>query len=146
MIHRRVPRYDQDPVNELLDKQEIPMPLDDTVVHDTGAQRSSSADEIQLALLPGHPLFRIAKVMKTGAGKYGSHNWRAGFKWSDTANHLLRHVFLWLAGDSSEDHLAHAGCNLLFLMEFQRSHPELDDRYRPIDTEERFTAKTPLWS
>jgi hypothetical protein len=72
-------------------------------------------------------LERVAKVMKKGADKYGEYNWQKGFSWSSVVNHLLRHAFLYLTGDTTEDHLAHMVCNLGFLIEYETSHPELND-------------------
>jgi len=46
---------------------------------------------------------------------------------SDLLNHALRHVFLWLAGDKSEDHLAHAAWGLFSVMHFEESQPAMID-------------------
>lgn len=96
-------------------------------VHATGAMRSTDADNVRFDLIPQRMLERVAKVMATGALKYGEYNWTKGFKWSGLINHLSRHLFLYLTGDKSEDHLAHMVCNLGFLIEFETSHPELND-------------------
>lgn len=93
----------------------------------TGAKRSSDADLYRFDLIPQHMLERVAKVMSTGAGRYGAHNWEKGFSWSSLMNHLLRHAYLYLVGDKTEDHLAHMVCNLGFLIEFETTHPELND-------------------
>lgn len=67
-------------------------------------------------LIPG--LQAVAKAMHEGAVKYGEHNWR-GLPASNVANHALRHLYLWLAGDRSEDHLGHAAANCLMLVELE---------------------------
>ena len=33
--------------------------------------------------------------------------------------------------ESGLSHLAHAACCIMFLLEFEKTHPELDDRYKP---------------
>lgn len=70
---------------------------------------------------------RIAETYGEGALKYGDHNWRAGMPFSTTVNHVLAHLFQWLRGEKSEDHLAHAAWGLLALMHFEETHPELND-------------------
>ena len=96
-------------------------------VHQTGAIRSCDADDVRFDLVPQIMLERVAKVMAKGAIKYGEYNWTKGFKWSSVLNHLARHLYLYLIGDTTEDHLAHMVCNLGFLMEYEVSHPELND-------------------
>lgn len=96
-------------------------------VHSTGAIRSTEANDVRFDLIPQRMLERVAKVMKNGAVKYGEHNWTKGFKWSVCINHLARHLYLYLTGDKTEDHLAHMVCNLGFLIEFETTHPELND-------------------
>lgn len=98
--------------------------------HDTGAKRSRDADGFRYDLISPFFMRSVAKVLAEGAPKYGEHNWRKGFKFSDVINHLMQHVEKYRAGDTSEDHLGHAACNLMFLMEFTETHPELDDRYK----------------
>jgi hypothetical protein len=85
-------------------------------------------------LLPREALVEIAKGFGFGAGKYGRFNWRKGLKWSRVYSALQRHLVAWNAGDDKDpesglNHLAHAGCNLMFLLTYLAEHPELDDRY-----------------
>ena len=42
-------------------------------------------------------------------------------------NHALRHINLWLDGEDTEDHLAHAAWNLMAAMHFEETRPELID-------------------
>jgi hypothetical protein len=39
----------------------------------------------------------------------------------------LAHINQWLAGDSSEDHLAHAVWNLMSALHFEETRPDLID-------------------
>ena len=87
-----------------------------------------------LELLSPTALLEIAKVLEYGKGKYALHGWRGGFEWSRIAGSVLRHTFAWLDGEdidseSGLQHLAHAGCDIMFLLEWAKSHPEFDDRY-----------------
>jgi len=55
--------------------------------------------------------------MAEGAEKYGDGNWEKGFPVNDILNHALAHIFSFLAGDQSEDHLGHAAANLLMAID-----------------------------
>jgi hypothetical protein len=90
----------------------------------------------------------IAKVLEFGAIKYAKDNWRTSGSWCKCADSGLRHL-MWYAdgelcdGESNLPHLAHFGCNLAFLIEFQASNSGIDDRYKrpkshnvfPVDPE-----------
>jgi len=100
-----------------------------------------------MALLPHYPLREIAAVLGFGAQKYNAHNWRKGIDWSREMSALLRHLGAFNEGEdldpeSGLPHLAHAGCCLLFLMEFTRTHPELDDRWKDAEMIHRFMGLT----
>jgi len=88
----------------------------------------------EMDLLPREALVEIAKGFGFGANKYGRFNWRKGLHWSRVYSALQRHLTAWNAGEdfdpeSKLNHLAHAGCNLMFLLTYLEEHPELDDRY-----------------
>lgn len=51
--------------------------------------------------------------MAEGAEKYGEHNWEKGFPMGSILNHAIAHVYAYLSGDRTEDHLGHAATNLL---------------------------------
>ena len=89
-------------------------------------------------LVPFAALGEIADVLAYGAGKYEANNWARGTEWSRYFAALCRHVFAWWSGEDRDpetgfSHLAHAGCCLLFLMEYQRNHWGRDDRFRGPD-------------
>lgn len=65
----------------------------------------------------------------------GDHNWRQNMSWSRLYAATLRHLTQWWLGqdldsESGLPHLAHAACNLLFLIEYQYTNTKLDDRYK----------------
>lgn len=88
-----------------------------------------------LDLLSRTALVKIAEVMAYGSNKYAAHNWRGGLHWSRVLSAAMRHL---MAFNDSEDkdsetglsHIAHAGCCIMFLLEYETTHPELDDRYK----------------
>ena len=96
------------------------------------------ANKPRMDLLPTNPLVDIAKVLTHGASKYQPHNWRKGIAYSRVYAALQRHLSAWNNGqdldpESKENHLAHAGCCLMFLLEYTHSRPEFDDRYKGED-------------
>lgn len=74
----------------------------------------------------------ITKVLMFGAAKYAPFNWAKGGSWLSVINSAIRHL---LASQREENdpesglpHLAHFGCNLLFLIDFTANHIGTDDR------------------
>ena len=99
----------------------------DTIRFPTGAMRSGDADQQRYDLISPVGLRRLAETYAEGAAKYGDRNWENGFPASVVINHALRHLNLWLDGDTHEDHLAHAAWNLFALMHFEELRPETID-------------------
>lgn len=114
--------------------------MDGQLESGTGIKHDSG--KVRMELLSPIALAEIAKVMTFGAKKYGDHNYRGGLAWSRVCGALLRHVFAWLSGENLDpesgcSHLAHAGCCILFLLEYAQTHPELDDRYGALTDENK---------
>lgn len=91
------------------------------------------AEKNRLELLPVRPLLDVGKVLTFGAKKYEARNWEKGFAWSRPYAAALRHLFAWWAGETYDketglNHLAHALCEIMFLLEFSYTHAEMDDR------------------
>ena len=100
----------------------------------TGAKKND-AGKLPIDLIPVQPLLDLAAVLQHGMIKYDANNWRKGFKFSRTYAAAMRHLLAWHNGedldpDSGLSHLSHATCNLFFLSEFMKTHPELDDRVK----------------
>jgi hypothetical protein len=90
-------------------------------------------EKIRMDLLPVYPIEEIAKVLTFGAKKYADRNWEKGFSYSRVYGALLRHVFAWWGGQDKDSetnlsHLAHAGCCLMFLLEYEKTEKGVDDR------------------
>lgn len=86
--------------------------------------------------LPAIPMEIVARVFGYGATKYEDRNWERGYKWSLSYGALQRHLHRFWAGEtidpeSGEHHLGHAVFHCLAMMEWHRTHPELDDRPAP---------------
>lgn len=93
-------------------------------------------EKVRLDLLPVEPIIDIGKVLTYGARKYSERNWEKGLAWSRCYAAALRHLFAWQNSETNDpetglNHLAHAACEILFLLEFSKTHPELDDRPIP---------------
>ena len=87
--------------------------------------------------MPFEALEEINKVLEFGATKYSANNWQegTGFKYSRVLNSLLRHVFAFMRGEDKDpesglSHMAHAGCNVLFILYYLKKKARYanDDR------------------
>ena len=84
-------------------------------------------------LIPAVPLETLAKIYTMGAEKYADRNWEKGIRYSRIYAAVMRHLNKYwssenLDPESGLPHLAHAAWGLLALLEFDATHPELDDR------------------
>ena len=84
------------------------------------------SEKTRWRLLPWDQLKEVAEILTFGAKKYKEDNWKhvadAEKRYTDAT---LRHFTTWLQGEkvdpeSGRSHLAHAVCNLLFLMWFDK--------------------------
>ncbi|HHT9130870.1 MAG TPA: dATP/dGTP diphosphohydrolase domain-containing protein [Candidatus Tripitaka californicus] len=100
-----------------------------------------------LGLLSRTALIRIGEILAYGARKYDAHNWRKGLEWSRVIDAALRHLLAFNEGEDTDpesglSHAAHAACNLMFLLEYIETHPELDDRYGKKEKYDSITSDT----
>jgi Domain of unknown function (DUF5664) len=84
-------------------------------------------------LLPPYALRELVKLYNHGAQKYEARNWEKGLAWSRCFNALMRHSWAWMAGETHDpefglNHMVHAAFCCLSLVEFEKTHPEFDDR------------------
>lgn len=103
----------------------------------TGTALKFDADKLPLNLLSTEAMNQTAAVLAFGAQKYAAHNWRKGFVWSRPLAAAMRHLTAFNDGEDKDpesglSHLAHAACCIMFLLEFEKTHPELDDRYKQL--------------
>ena len=102
----------------------------------TGTALKFDSGKLPLHLLSTEAMNQTAAVLAFGAEKYAEHNWRKGFVWSRPLSAAMRHITAFNAGEDKDpesglSHLAHAACCIMFLLEFEKTHQELDDRYKP---------------
>lgn len=99
--------------------------LKEGVKHDGGKAR--------MDLISPTSLFALARVLTFGANKYADRNWEKGFAWCRAIGAILRHTFAYLGGETldpetGESHMAHVMCEAMFLVHFEKFHPDKDDR------------------
>ena len=90
-------------------------------------------EKARFDLIPPGPLYDLAEVYTKGAQKYEDRNWEKGIKWGRIFAAIMRHLWKFWRGEhldneSGQSHLAHAAWGCLTLMEYGRTHLELDDR------------------
>lgn len=117
--------------SEVLEKEmqrgdgEIQKHLQEGVKHDDG--------KLRYDLLPVKPLEAIVYVFTMGAAKYADRNWEKGLRWGRVFAAMMRHAWAWWRGErydkkDGQHHLASVAWCAMALMEFEDTHPELDDR------------------
>ena len=111
---------------------EVPIPPATT----TGAVKFDDG-KTDWSLMPFEAIEEINKVLDFGAKKYAAHNWKtgSGFKYTRVLSSLLRHTFAWARGEdldpeSGLSHLSHMGCNIVFLIYYNKYNARYnnDDR------------------
>ena len=75
----------------------------------------------------------VCQILQKGAKKYSPRNWERGMSWTICYKSGQRHLAEMAKGhkydsESNQPHHWHVLCNLLFLMEYSSTCPELDDR------------------
>jgi hypothetical protein len=78
----------------------------------TGAMREPSKDRGAYELLPPRAVKRLAVHLERGAKKYAPNNYLKGLPLERFLQSGLRHLFQYLGGDRTEDHLAAALFNV----------------------------------
>ena len=91
------------------------------------------AGKLRYDLLPVKPLSELVKVYTIGAAKYSDRNWEQGLEWGRVFAAMMRHGWDWWGGErydpkDRQHHLASVAWAALTLMEYEETHPELDDR------------------
>lgn len=120
----------------LVEEAETTTPLGTTAADIPLVAVKFDAGKTDWSLLPIQATEEIIKVLEFGAAKYDKNNWAKGngFKWTRPFNAMLRHLFAWVRGEDNDpesglSHIAHVGCNVLFLLTFILNK----DRYNQDD-------------
>lgn len=82
--------------------------------HPNGAKESKTY--YRADLLPPLATLKVCQILHEGAEKYGDKNWM-GIPLESHLNHALIHLFAYLQGDVSDEHLSHAVTRLLFALD-----------------------------
>jgi len=90
----------------------------------------------KMHLLPPKALEGIAKIMTYGARKYSAFNYKSGkgLNWDRVYSACMRHLNAWNSGEdidpeSGENHLLHAGCCIMMLIDLVESKIGEDTRF-----------------
>lgn len=98
---------------------------DELDVYATGAKRSKLVERYDLLSPIG--LRRAALASAHGVAKYGEFNNESGLGVAVYLNHALAHIYAYLSGDRSEDHLGHLAWNALFACHSEELWPGLNE-------------------
>lgn len=101
---------------------------------DTGGSKGQKLARFDL--IPWNQMWKVAELYGRGTYKYQDRNWERGYAWSLSWQALMRHSAQFWMGKSIDSenrshHLSSVIFHALALMEFEETHPELDDR--PLD-------------
>jgi hypothetical protein len=80
---------------------------------DTGSVRDTQEGKGRFDLISPIALMRLAQHFENGSKKYGDRNWEKGQPLCRTLDSAIRHIYSFLGGDRSEDHLAAAAWNIM---------------------------------
>lgn len=89
--------------------------------------------DMRLDLIPKCLFVELGLVYTRGAVKYSDNNWCKGLLFSRVIGPVYRHLLKWMMGERRDTelgthHLAQVIWNCVALMEYEKTHPELDDR------------------
>jgi hypothetical protein len=93
-------------------------------------------------LIPPRPLWMLAELYGLGAKKYSDRNWENGIAYCRIFAAMMRHAWAWFRGekyatDDGQHHLTSVVWCAMALIEYEETHPEMDDRpWAPITTKE----------
>lgn len=94
--------------------------------YSTGAVRNGDCNDVRYDLISPIGLLALARTYAEGAGKRGDHNWENGMPVNDLLNHAIAHIYKYLAGDRTEDHLGHAAWNVLGAIHSAECWPDMN--------------------
>ena len=95
--------------------------------------RKDDSDKLPWHLLPFDALEEVTKVLQFGAKKYEPRNWEKGMAWHRPFRAAINHLQHWWGGTKVDEEtgltpLAHAACEVLFLLAYELRQVGEDDR------------------
>jgi Domain of unknown function (DUF5664) len=94
---------------------------EETHTNEKGGKQSKLS--VRFDLIPAYSLKIVAQILAVGAVKYGENNWML-IDTEDHINHAVNHLYLFLSGDTTENHLGNAACRVLFAL-YTANHSEV---------------------
>lgn len=93
-------------------------------------------EKVRLELVDALAVEGLASVLTFGARKYAANNWREGLEYTRLIGALKRHLSAIEKGEdidteSGLPHIDHLGCCWMFLSNFMKTRPDLDNRWKP---------------
>jgi len=92
----------------------------------TGAVRDMHSGKGRFDLLPWHAIHDLAKHCEEGAIKYGERNVDKGIPLQSFVDSTFRHLKRFWCGDTDEPHLRAAAWNIMWALNQETTHPELN--------------------
>jgi transcriptional regulator with XRE-family HTH domain len=124
------------PIFSRLCDEELKIHKRDDQTYEEGMKYDNSKEKI--SLVPMSSMVALARVLESGAKKYGDNNWKKGILYSRIYSAALRHLMqFWeiekYDKDSDLSHLWHAITNIAMLIYYEE-YPEI---YNKFDDNER---------
>lgn len=94
---------------------------------ETGAVRDMHAGKGRFDLLPWYAIHEVAKHCEDGAIKYGERNVDKGIPQHSLIDSAIRHLVKYIHNEEDEPHLRAAAWNVLWALEQETTHKELND-------------------
>lgn len=95
--------------------------------HKGGAVRDVRTGKGRYDLISPIALRRLAGVLERGSNKYSDRNWEKGIPMGRCMDSALRHLNQYLEGARDEDHLGQAMWNVMVMIHFEETRPDLND-------------------
>lgn len=93
----------------------------------SGAVRDMHVGKGRFDLLPWYAIHEVAKHCEDGALKYGERNVDKGIPLHSLLDSAIRHLVKYMHGETDEPHLRAAAWNVLWALEQETTHPEMND-------------------
>ncbi len=99
----------------------------------SGAVRDITGQKPRPDLISPFFMERLGQHLGQGAKKYSPWNWAKGIPNSRCYESLMRHLMQFAKGDTDEDHLAAAACNLMFMIHNEEVGKQMRPMLGPMD-------------
>lgn len=94
----------------------------------TGAVREKRTGKGRFDLIPPCVMLRLAKYYEsTVTEEHPAHNWENGFPTHELLDSAFRHLYKYMDGQTSEDHLCASVWNIFACMFMEDKLPEMQD-------------------